>query len=602
MKNIILECISVFLSFFVALSLQAETLTQYVNSCKSELEFTSIPNNLNCYDGILFDRGSGKDPIRDYVGYAKITNDVDLAFACRWLLGTIDNPRKAISLELTVHNRKNGKTCFFAAKDGGDNLIVSPAIVSPTSNQAGSYWKTPTEVNNGDKCVNCHVKSVYVVSPKVAPALATFGLLNNGHDTFVDRNNPAHYKVVGAGNNNSAFNEWHTLIDTFIARPSPSTYLCSESCHSIAYYSTAPTITRKGGTENFTLLTSISQVIANIGNNMPPSQEDSPYRWINRNINTSTGSAEYFAEAKNDYPGLLSSCGVPTKLEAHAVGNPYSFSSSDFLPDTLDYFNLREGLKCVNSAQTDGSCNNYETRYLCYTDVFGGEEWTDWASTDTPSGTSDVESRSRYPYMCANPMSIQARTKVNGVTFSAYGPNDRIATLTPTSVVCNDADQVNGAKCSNYVARYSNCITAPADYAATIKSAWSGKMLTASGGQNDAETKGQPLNTSWNTQKWIFKTIEGTTQFVRLRNVGINNFLNAQSQAENAKSVTYELHADWKSEQWLIEPISGSNEVRFKNVWSGKYLTLADNSNYSAVLLQTLNTSWASQRWVLQKQ
>lgn len=583
----------------LVLSIQshAETLIQYVNSCKSELGFTNIPNNLNCYNGILFDRGGGKDPIRDYVGYAKINDTVDLAFACRWLGGSIDAPSTAASLELMIHNRQNGKTCFFAAKDNVDITAVSPAIISPTSNQAGTYWKTPTEVNNGDKCVNCHVAGPYIASPVVTPALATFGLLNNGHDTIVDRNNPAHYKVVGAGNNNSAFNSWHTLVDTFIERQTASHPMCSGSCHSIGTYSTVPTVLRNG----FPLLKSINEVITNIGSNMPPTAENSHYRWINRNANTSTGSAEYFTEAKNDYPGLLSGCGFPTKLEAHAVGNPYSFSSSDFLPDTLAYFNLREGLKCVNGTQPDGSCNNYEVSYLCYDNILGGEQWTGWFNTDTPGSSSDDESRSRVTQLCGNPTAIQARTIVNGVTYSAYGPNDRIAVLTPTSIVCNDADQVNQARCGNYVARYSSCIVAPAAYNIRLTNIWSGKVLTSTGSQNNAETRAQPYNASWNSQIWTVQPIEVGVTAIRLKNFGMTKFLNSETNAENSKALTYELHADWTGEQWFIESISGSNQVRIKNVWTGKYLTVADTSDYAAITLQTLNTGWASQKWTLQR-
>lgn len=600
MKIFTLRLIAVFL-FVFSFQGHAETLAQYVNSCKSELGFTTIPDNLNCYDGILFDRGSGQDPIRDYVGYAKINDAVDLAFACRWLGGSKEkNPGKAISLELMIHNRQNGKTCFFAAKDSDDASIVSPAIISPTNSQASTYWKTPTQVNDGDKCVNCHVAGPYIASPKIAHALATFGLLNNGHDTIVDPNNPAHYKVVGAGNNNSAFYSWDTLIDTFIERPSASNPMCSESCHSIGSYSTTPTVRRNAG-GNFPLLKSISEVIANMGTNMPPTAADNDYRWINRNANTSTGSAEYFAEAKNDYPGLLSGCGLPTKLEAHAVGNPYSFSSSDSFPDTLAYFNLREGLKCINSKQKNGNCNDYEVRYLCNDDAFGGTRWTDWWNTDSPNATGDHEGRHRIPDLCSNPHAIQARTVVNGVTYSAYGPNDRIAVLTPTSIVCNDADQPNQAKCGNYVARYSNCVSAPASYNIRLTNVWSGRVLTATGEQNNAETRAQPLNASWKSQTWIVQAVEGGAPAVRLKNVGVTKFLNSETNAENSKVLTYELHADWAGEQWLIESISGSSQVRIKNVWTGKYLTVTDTSDYSAITLKTLNTGWTSQRWTLQK-
>jgi hypothetical protein len=598
MNNILLRIISVFALFF-SIQTYSETLSQYVNSCKSELGFTSIPD-LNCYDGILFDRGSGKDPIQDYVGYAKINDQVDLAFACRWLFGNRSNPVNAASLEMIIHNRQNGKTCFFAAKELREFGSVSPFIISPTSGQAGSYWKTPTELNNGDKCVNCHVAGPYIASPLVAPALATFGLLNNGHDTLVDRNNPAHYKVVGAGDNNSAFNAWHTLVDTFIERPTASHPMCSASCHSIGSYSTVDTVMRDTiNSGEFRLLNSIGKVIEHIGDAMPPYKDTSDYRWINRNANTATGSAEYFAEAKNDFPDLLSNCGAPTKLEARAVGNPHAFSSSDVLPDKLEFFNLREGLKCINASQKNGKCNDYQTSYLCELNPF--PEWTDWENTDTPNASGDHETRSGMTGLCADPIAIKARTKVKGITYEFYGPNDRIAELTPTSLVCKDADQKRGGKCSNYIVRYSECVSAPAPYNIRLTNVWSGKVLTSTGSNNNAEVRAQPYDASWNSQIWIVQAVGKDFSQVRLKNLGMTKFLNSETNAESSRALTYDLHADWLGQQWQIETISGSSQVRIKNVWTGKYLTASDTGNYSQITLQTLNTGWTSQRWNLQK-
>jgi Mucin-2 protein WxxW repeating region len=592
MKNYLLRLVTVFLLVFSIQSF-AETLSQYVNSCKSELAFTSIPD-LHCYDGMLYVSG-GRDPRHDYVGYAKINDQVDLAFACRWMFGTRNSPDTGASLEVIIHNRQNGKTCFFAAKDNEDDSIVSPVILSLTGNQASTYWKTPTEVNNGDKCVNCHVAGPYIASQVVASELSTFGLLNNGHDTFVDRNNPAHYKVVGAGDNNSEFNSWHTLVDTFIERSSASNAMCSGSCHSIASYSTVPTVLRQGSI----LLPSISEVIEGADYYMPP-DEDSDYSWINRNANTSTGSAEYFAEAKNDFPGLLAGCGFPTKLEARAVGNPEVFSSSDSLPDVMEFFNLREGLTCLNASQPDGRCNNYEIAYLCPSQNSNFPQW-EWFNSDSPNASGDHEGHHRHTTLCSNPLAIKARTIINGVTYETIGPNDRLAELTPTSLVCRDADQKKGGKCSNYVVRYSDCIAAPAPYNIRLTNVWSGKVLTSTGSQNNAETRAQPYNASWNSQIWIVQPIEVGVTAIRLKNLGMTKFLNSETNAVNSKALTYELHADWSGEQWFIEPISGGNQVRIKNVWTGKYLTVADTSDYAAITLQTLNTGWASQKWTLQR-
>lgn len=131
----------------------------------------------------------------------------------------------------------------------------------------------------------------------------------------------------------------------------------------------------------------------------------------------------------------------------------------------------------------------------------------------------------------------------------------------------------------------------------TFKSNWSGRVLTATGTQNDADTKAQPANSSWNSQQWQLETVPNTTYF-RLKNIYSNKYLNVQNQNESAKVVCYDLHEDWTSEQWIIQTVSG-NQVRLKNVWSGKYLTVQNTSDYASIFSQSLNTGWASQIWIM---
>jgi hypothetical protein len=57
-------------------------------------------------------------------------------------------------------------------------------------------------------------------------------------------------------------------------------------------------------------------------------------------------------------------------------------------------------------------------------------------------------------------------------------------------------------------------------------------------------------------------------------------------------------------QQWVMETISDSPEVRFRNVGSGRYLTVGNYTGtdpyYAPIYSQSLNTSWASQRWFVQ--
>src|SRR3954466_12824162 len=150
----------------VCLGAHAETLQTYVQQCQSELHFNAsdVPA-VDCHEGTLF-AGGGVGPVNDFVGHRRINDAVDLVFACRWLNNTDGDPtyndQTAASIELLIHNRQNGSTCFFNAKDSypfpipdGDIEVarraVKTAIVSPTNfgsahPNANDYWLQPSEL------------------------------------------------------------------------------------------------------------------------------------------------------------------------------------------------------------------------------------------------------------------------------------------------------------------------------------------------------------------------------------------------------------------------------------------------------------------------
>src|SRR5262245_37648021 len=100
------------IALLVPLAANAETLAQYVSACRTQLNLgtVSVPD-MDCYDGDLFATGGS---INDFLGYRKVTDQVDLTFACRWLFGSKEERENAVSVELLIHNRQNAKTCFFS--------------------------------------------------------------------------------------------------------------------------------------------------------------------------------------------------------------------------------------------------------------------------------------------------------------------------------------------------------------------------------------------------------------------------------------------------------------------------------------------------------
>ena len=124
-----------------------ETLSQYVTACRDNLGFqgVSIPD-LNCFPE-QFALPSDTEPhTDDWVGYHKVNDKVDLAFACRWLTNHSQQP-SAQSAEMIIHNRETGGTCFLSAKESGPRS-VSFLLKSPTGPEATAFWRTPAEVDS----------------------------------------------------------------------------------------------------------------------------------------------------------------------------------------------------------------------------------------------------------------------------------------------------------------------------------------------------------------------------------------------------------------------------------------------------------------------
>jgi len=565
----------------------AEDLATYVGSCRTEVGFTNaeLPASINCYDGYLFAGPNdvpGEPDTSDYVVYRRVNEKVDLAMACRWLFGSKTAPQLAASIEMQVHNRENGNTCFFSAKKqpvppGQDGThAVPPSIVLPTASNGSTYWHAPDEINGQvTQCVNCHAAGPYIASPRIGATLARYGLLNNGHDT-------TGYKFRAVG---QTFAQWNPIIQGYLNKTD-----CSGSCHALST-STVSDVKIGFGV----LLPSINTVIGKIidAGLMAPSPPESDYLWINGDNPTKSddvGDAELFANHKAEFPGIMRNCETPTVIDARMEGSFDWFTTGTF-PDKLATFNLRDGLRCVNTDQADGTCNDYSVSYLCN----GG--WIGPTSIDTPAGTGDDERRPANQ-ACSNPTAMLAFTTVGGVQRYSYAPADRLSQWSADGLVCRNADQGAGQRCSNYIVRYRSCNSTIQTF--NLSSSFGGRRLTATSTSNDAETRAQPDNPTWNSQDWVIeRTGSGTT--VRLRNIYSGKYLNVRSQAEDARITTYDFVDGWTSMQWYAEHAAGTNDVRFRNVWSGKYLTVVDQSDYSVILAKTLNTTWPSQRWSIVK-
>ncbi|MES1195918.1 MAG: PKD domain-containing protein [Steroidobacter sp.] len=617
----------------------AESLTAYVQACENQLNFQSsnIPD-LDCYDGDLFAPSTGpNDPVNDYLGHKQITDQVDLAFACRWVFGGKTHRKPAVSVELLLHNRQNGNTCFFSAKrqnvqdpDRGTVFGVVSKITLPTSSTADSYWDQPASVDANIRCIGCHVSGPYIATPIIAPYLAKDGLLNNGHDTLsnvsfndlLTPNKNVKYHAISALVNGvpGAFSQWDSVKQSYI---NPADSGCSAQCHMIGTKSLQGDIAPSA--QQPTMLHGPASILTEIDTAqvMVPYADGSDYRWINLDTPADGVETENLVDAISAsttlVPKLLGNCAAPasapTMIEAHVVDSNNTFmiaqqTNLGVFPDRLSVFNAKDGLVCLNSDQEPGhTCQDYKIRYEC-TDPNNPAQktWTSWYNMDSPSGDGDHEERSKDANVCTSPTGstvtgIEAATvAVNGWSYNSYGPNDRLARFSPYGLTCNNADQPDG-KCSNYVVRYGGCGPAPQKQPNKMLTNVyaTGKQLTAAAG---SVVKGQAHNSSWNTQQWNIEPI-ANTEYVRIYNQGTNVYLTVTSTAESA-TVGTAASSSTTNEMWVIEPVPGASDYRLKNLFSGKYLTIGDpksfpsTPDYLPIFSQSRNTSWTSQRWFLQ--
>jgi hypothetical protein len=439
---------SLFLSSY-ALCVGAETLSDYVSACKSQLGFNSIPQ-FTCKSENFRHPANGLDggldfsQSSDWVGHRRINDSVDAVFACRWVEQN-NNLSRAVAGEMIVHNRRTGGTCFFDLKDTNENraypeVDIKPA--SPTSSSAANIW------NIGGGCTRCHSAGPYIASPQIVGALSKFGLINDGHDVI-------NAKYFAAGPVDSQIAKQLNLNIQDATLPG-----CSDACHSLGGTPAQDSIVGAGLVFGAVVMPSINHVIDEVieTGKMPPDDPYSDSRWMNHEAPGGTGEWELLKDEASQFKALYATCQAPTMLEAHVLDSSDVFSTADDIPDELHTFNMRDGLECRNKEQRDGTCNDYQLRYMC------NGTWTDWINNDSPAGNGDYERRTDpgYKEICSSPTEMQARTTFDyhipapiSITKVYTAPNDRLAAFDPAyGLACVNEDQPD-KKCFNYVVRFS---------------------------------------------------------------------------------------------------------------------------------------------------
>jgi len=579
------------------------SIDEQVAVCMVELEFDYFPAS-SCLgpDAQRVEQGAQFD----ILGHIALTDDVDAVFHC----GGVDEAARTFGgrrgLELIIHNRKSGKTCFFRATNREGSIstpeermpVDFPTLTAPHPTDPNrDFWRVGPDgfFSFSQDCFACHTAGgPYLMSQFSVNAMATFGLINDGHNTTFELPETvpfgdANYQIINANI------ERGKVQNEFLTTREPIG--CNNSCHHLTRND--PNIAGIGSD----IVGDLSKGLED-SNLMPPyNDENNPFRWLNVDSLDNGEDRETFADARTQYSRLLQVCDAPGELEAHAVGSPYNFSTANTLPDELEIFNLREGLKCVDNQQADGKCNDYKTRYLCPLPNKIDYQWSTWYDVDDPGSTMDDETRqtliNRNLPICSGAKAIEASTTQNGITFSAYGANDRLAEFNPYGLKCKNSDQVAGGKCSNYVVRYKNCGAPPQIEIHRIVNVWSGQRLTASSWDNNTEIRAQSPSHTWPSQSWGLEPVEGTP-YVRIKNMYSNLYLNVEKDEEYSRVLSYYYQESWGSQLWIVEPVAGSNQIRLRNEWTNRYLTVNDQSSNASVRAQAFHRDWSSQRWTWQ--
>jgi hypothetical protein len=457
----------------------AEPLLGAVNCCKQQLGLTGVPlppagscvgpNTVWTHTASLSDPGKPDDGdfLTNRLGYFKVNDDVDAVFHCEQLDETKGS--RTGTLEMSIHNRKLGTTCFMGGLgNGSPSPIAFPSLEDvystdqATRSTVNSFWRSNEQSGTDISCTDCHrFGSAYIVENKVvfsAPpggtddrqetvtAMEHFGLLNNGHDMKMTR-------YAFAESDPTAPN---SVTSQMRGTPAADVGGTCVNCHT---FFQAPA--QVGAINGIPQEMSDNQL-------MPPTQSDSDYRWMNHNPPSATGESELLADEQADYNPLWSTCQNPVRTEAHVVGNQMVFRS-DEVPNRLSKFNVRDGLECLNSAQPAGQpCLDYAVRYLCVYPHVNGDPletpntnaaWTPYFNNPIASD-GDHELRATPSDLCtaSGPGEVYAMdfkaTDSTGKVWTGNAPNDQLSVFDTTGLVCLNSQQTGGNTCSNYVVRF----------------------------------------------------------------------------------------------------------------------------------------------------
>lgn len=182
------------------------------------------------------------------------------------------------------------------------------------------------------------------------------------------------------------------------------------------------------------------------------------FPWYSTDTAGGGGDYETIRRLKEHVPQY--SCDNPIDFQVKEKKSGYVFSAKT--PEIFDKFNAKQGLKCNDSEQADGRCDNYEVSYLC-----GGSnivpQWSNWLSQD--NNLNDGQDNEPIPVnVCASGSPIGIRTRVINRIYEYLG-SPQIPynfTLTKGFSCLNDNNGPAGqTNCKDYEVRMTCNVKSP---------------------------------------------------------------------------------------------------------------------------------------------
>lgn len=221
------------LSIITAISLptHAETLSEFSQSCATELNFQGPIPGFNCMDGVELPTekfGNNCDAQAQLGGVGCIAGSrlghLDLGnpdVVGIWICRKYSNYDTAQDddfhdVAMIIHNKstgktESGKTCYF--QNNLDSQSDGPQVPSPEAQNASTLWSSP-QTTAGIGCATCHSNDPFLVTPHVSEAFAQFDLMDGA------TNPKGAYSVIG-----DDFQSFNSTVQNL------RTEGCGGSCH-----------------------------------------------------------------------------------------------------------------------------------------------------------------------------------------------------------------------------------------------------------------------------------------------------------------------------------------------------------------------------------